>query len=324
MRASVIIPCYNAATTLPETLDSIIPQLTAEDEILIIDDGSTDKTKDVISPYLSDQIRYFWQENSGGPASPRNQGIKLSRGEYIFVFDSDDIMAPGKLSISIESLICNPQAGLLFTNFKTIDEDGKLLKTGFLDNYTLISKLKKQNNLLLHEIKSPDACIFLASENYIGTSGVVVPRKIFDIIGPFDDSLKNGDDRDMWFRITRNYPILFIDKDLHSYRIRKSGISNGNATKRAKNKIKVLKRQLEKPLNRKFYLNIKKLISINYFDIAYDSYLNKKIPESRKFATLSLVTYPSSRTTLLLIKTLIPKKLTGLIRSLKHKKMHEK
>lgn len=274
MRASVIIPSYNAASTLPETIESILPQLTEQDEIIIVDDGSTDGTENCIRSYISNRVRYIRQDNSGGPASPRNTGIKAAKGKYIFLFDSDDLMLPAKIETSISILERNSDAGLLFTNFNTIDEQGHLLRHRFLDDYDFIKRLKSMEEGPVYRIEPPHACLQLAKENYIGTSGTVFPSSILTDLGYFDEKLKNGDDRDMWFRITRKYPSIYIDNELHLYRIRLGSISSGAATKRAQSKIKALEKQLENPLSQEYKQDIERLLSRNYHDIAVDAMNN--------------------------------------------------
>ncbi|WP_375177134.1 glycosyltransferase [Marinobacter mobilis] len=317
MRASVIIPSYNAALTLQETLDSIIPQLTREDEAIIIDDGSTDNTLEVVKPYLSRNVIYLRQENSGGPAAPRNKGIAHARGRYIFLFDSDDLMLPGKIENSIDSLARYPNAGLLFSNFRTIDENGLLLKANFLEGYTLISQLRNNQSEPSFLIEVPDGCEHLASENFIGTSGVVIRKEVLERVGSFDESLNNGDDRDMWFRITRQYPIIFYDKVLHSYRISRNGISKGNATKRAISKIKVLEKQIRNPISKKFEKEILKLLSDNYLDIAYDNFQKNELKTARTNALKALNRHASIRAVKILMATFIGKVGVTAIRGLK-------
>ena len=191
---SIIVPSFNAANTLPETLASIVPQLSEHDEIIVVDDGSTDETPDVMEGWSTSRVRYVRQANSGGPASPRNRGIREANGSLIALFDSDDIMLPGKLEATRQAFSHYPDAGLLFTNFSTIDELGNVLSSRFLDSYTFTGPFCAKDEACVR-IEPPEAYRALGSENYIGTSGVVIPRKVFDRLGGFDESLTNGDDR---------------------------------------------------------------------------------------------------------------------------------
>ncbi|MEQ5833999.1 glycosyltransferase family A protein [Marinobacter sp. NFXS9] len=325
MRASVIIPSYNAASTLPETIESILPQLTEQDEIIIVDDGSTDNTKDLVSLYLNKRIRYIWQPNSGGPASPRNRGIAAARGEYIFLFDSDDIMLPGKIEDSLAALSEHPDSGLLFTNFKTIDEHGNTLRNRFLDSYSFIKKIQNNPKKAVFRLPAPEPWLYLSKQNFIGTSGVVIPKSIFLDVGYFDEEIQNGDDRDMWFEIAKRYNIIYLSNEYHEYRVHQNSISSGNATKRATNKIKVLERQLKNSsttkfqgnINREFKLNIRKLISKNYHDIACEQVNSGNHLSALKSIFRSIAHYPSKNSLSLLMKISLGQNLLGKMRKTK-------
>lgn len=321
MRASVIIPSYNAASTLPETIESILPQLTEQDEIIIVDDGSTDGTENCIRSYIGDRVRYIRQDNSGGPASPRNTGIKAAKGKYIFLFDSDDLMLPGKIDTSVSALEQHPDAGLVFTNFRTIDEEGKILKYRFLDAYSFINELSGNYNMGVIRIDTPEACLHLAKENFIGTSGVAIPASIVKKNGQFDEKVQNSDDRDMWFRITRNHSIIYLPEEFHCYRIRKGSISYGNDTKRAESKLIVLKKQLENPINPSFESDIKNLISYNYHDIAYDALNSRRYKSAQNAIKMALKYKINYRNIALFFKIVMTPELLSFLRQLKHKLM---
>lgn len=108
-KASVIIPVYNGGDYIGETIDSILSQSFHDFELIIVDDGSTDDTADVIHGFRDSRIRYFHQPNSGKPASPRNNAIRKSEGDIIFIFDSDDIMLPGKLATTVQCMELAPE-----------------------------------------------------------------------------------------------------------------------------------------------------------------------------------------------------------------------
>ena len=94
---SVVIPTYNRMESLKRAIDSVLSQTDSDYEVLVMDDGSTDDTRRIVESYGTALIRYDWQPNSGGPATPRNRGIDLARGEWIAFLDSDDVWYPQKL-----------------------------------------------------------------------------------------------------------------------------------------------------------------------------------------------------------------------------------
>lgn len=276
---SIVIPSFNAAETLPPTLRSVIAELGPSDEVVVVDDGSTDDTASVVSDFGDSRIRYIHQPNSGGPASPRNRGISEARGELIFLFDSDDLMLPGKIAVAKAAYHDNRDGGLFFTNFMTIDEDGNTLNPRFLDDYDFTGPFSKTESFVRFE--PPVAYRALARQNFVGTSGVAVPKAVLDEIGPFDETLRNGDDRDMWFRLTRQYPTVYIPQIHHCYRVGQNSISKGSAHKRTPAKLKVLERQLAHPLDQAFEADLRELIADNYYALAYESFYDGHMRECR-------------------------------------------
>ncbi|SDW60218.1 glycosyltransferase family 2 protein [Marinobacter mobilis] len=268
-RFSIVVPIYNCESKIAETIDSIISEMSDCDELLLIDDCSSDSTPNVVQNYLGNNIKYFClDENSGGPSAPRNYGIEKAIGEYVVLFDSDDIMMPGKLNLTEQAFNRFPIANLVFTNFNTIDESGEMIESNFLVKYDFIKNICYKSDDKFIYIDTPTNLRQLAKANYIGTSGVAIRRKLFDVISPFDSLLKNGDDYDMWLRISRISPFVFVDEILHSYRITGSGISNKGSLKLSPARIEVLKRQLINPLDREFCNDINYWIYRNYISMS--------------------------------------------------------
>lgn len=111
---SVVIPTYNRAKYVTETIDSVLSQSYTDYEIIVVDDGSTDNTREALAPYM-DRIRYIHQQNSGVSAA-RNRGIKAARGKWIAFLDSDDIWLPEKLAVQIKDISKYPGVCLHTTN----------------------------------------------------------------------------------------------------------------------------------------------------------------------------------------------------------------
>lgn len=101
---SIIIPTYNRASSLKRTLISIINQTYTDYEVIIVSNGSTDNTKDIVDQFQDERLKYIFQKGSGSPASPRNTGIKSSKGDYIAFCDDDDLWLPEKLEKQIAFL----------------------------------------------------------------------------------------------------------------------------------------------------------------------------------------------------------------------------
>lgn len=124
-RVSVIIPTYNRADYLYITLENISNQTFTDFEVIVVDDGSPKKEAESVCSEFS-FCRYVWIPNSGGPATPRNRGIELARGEYIALVDDDDLWVPQKLEEQVAVLDSNPDFGLVHSYCECIDEEGKL------------------------------------------------------------------------------------------------------------------------------------------------------------------------------------------------------
>ncbi|MAN51397.1 MULTISPECIES: glycosyltransferase family 2 protein [unclassified Marinimicrobium] len=240
-KATVIIPAYNAENYIEESINSILSQSFQDFEIVVVNDGSTDRTSNVVRSIDDSRIQLIEQSNSGGPSKPRNVGIAASNGEYIFMFDSDDLMHREKIELSISALNSVPSGDLLFTNFRSIDEKGEVLKGNFLkDGYdSFWSLINSRSNVSL--IENAEIFPSLIRANFIGTSSVVIRRSALGPEDRFNERLRNSDDRLFWIHFARHHNFIFLNEILHSYRIQPNSISNQGFIRRADSKIEALK-----------------------------------------------------------------------------------
>ena len=210
-KVSVIIPTYNRADLLPRAIKSVLNQTFKDFELIIVDDGSTDNTKEVVKGFQKEdgRIRYIWQENSGGAAKPKNKGIKNSKGDYIAILDSDDEWLPEKLQKQLELFknSSNPQIGFVSCHALIINEkNGKKLE------YRIPRYKNVLKNILTHD--------------YMGSgSGMIYKKTVFDDIGLFDEKLKTGQDWEMRIKLARKYDFDFVDEPLFKYYIHSENIS---------------------------------------------------------------------------------------------------
>ena len=304
-KVSVIVPIYNAEKFIAQTLNSILSQSYQNIEIVLVDDCSSDNTNVIIEPFLSDNVKYFCEpKNHGGPSGPRNTGIKNASGELIMMFDSDDIMLPGKIEKSVSCMIANPGIGLLCTGFQSIDNNNQLLNENYLLEYQKFRAVFTPANNGANRIESTKAYSELFYSNFVGTSSVVIPKGVFETVGYFDESLTNGDDRDMWYRIAKKYDFIFIDEILHQYRINEGGISARGGSN-AKNRIQVLEKQNtpDLPLNLKKQLN--KLLSVNFMALARYNIDTQNRADARTLILKSFSLKPSLSAFKLFIKSFL-------------------
>src|SRR3989338_243061 len=119
---SIIIAAYNKAEFTCRAIDSVLNQTYPHIEIIVVDDGSTDDTRQRVSAY-GDKVRYFYKEN-GGACSARNYGIRLAQGEYIALMDCDDMYEASKIELSVDYLRTHPEVGFVHTAAYFVDEEG--------------------------------------------------------------------------------------------------------------------------------------------------------------------------------------------------------
>lgn len=213
---SIIIPAYNAQEFLSETLESILKQSYENIEIILIDDGSTDETSQIVSRY-KDRVKYFFQNNSGGCAVPRNLGIQKSLGEFLCFNDADDLMIVDRVESQVDFLLKNPKVGLVFSDYINFFDKVFYPKTHFetCTNLQLLLDGKK-------EIIFENACPHLARENF-GISSSFMMRKELSLKVPyFESSLKSSEDFHFYYRLARTTNVGIINKvgmcrRLHSY-----------------------------------------------------------------------------------------------------------
>jgi glycosyltransferase involved in cell wall biosynthesis len=193
-RVSVIIPTYNRAQFITQAIKSVLKQTLRDFELIIIDDGSTDNTKEIIGSN-NYWLRYYFQENKGVSAA-RNLGIRLAEGEYIAFLDSDDTWRKQKLAHQMAFFEQNPEYKICHTN-----------ETWYRHGEHLNQKKKHQkfSGWILEQLLP--ICI-------VSPSSVVIHREVFNKAGFFDETLPVCEDYDLWLRIGVFYPFLFLDKPL--------------------------------------------------------------------------------------------------------------
>jgi len=187
-----MIPTYNRAHVLPRALDSVLNQTLSPKEIMVIDDGSTDGTRTLLSRYTN--IKILHQSNSGVSAA-RNRGIETALGQWLTFLDSDDEWLPDKLEKQWQAVI----------------HDGKKVSHTeeiWIRNGKRVNPMKKHQKYggWIYE-KCLPLCV-------ISPSSVMIHRSVFDDVGVFDESLEVCEDYDLWLRICAKYPVLFIKDPL--------------------------------------------------------------------------------------------------------------
>ena len=198
---SVVIATYNMAKYLPIAVRSALAQTYSNIEIHVVDDGSTDNTRDVMREFENDpRVIYHWQENQG-QARAKNKGILESRGEYVAFLDADDMWLPEKLEKQIPLLEASERTGVVYSMFSCMDADGNPIPTG-------------PRPLHRQRITGP-----LLIDNFVGFNTTVVRRRCFEELGAFDESLPMGIDYALWLRFSTRYEFDYVAEPLVYYRV---------------------------------------------------------------------------------------------------------
>jgi glycosyltransferase involved in cell wall biosynthesis len=206
---SVIIPTYNRGNLVVEAVTSVLHQTFPNYEIVVVDDGSTDGTAEILSSFVQKGlIRYFYQVNQG-LARARNRGIAESKGEIISFLDSDDLFEPELLQTQVEYLNHHPDAGLVNTGFCKFHKDG--IDSEFRDTSWFSGWIYPQ--ILTYWL------------TLMAIDTVAVPRYVLDDVGYFDEHFKKSEDLDLWRRIARKYPFGHVARSLARVRVHEGTLS---------------------------------------------------------------------------------------------------
>lgn len=211
---SIVIPAYNSAHFIRETLDACLAQTYPDTEIIVIDDGSTDDTVSIVQSY-GEKVRLIQQSNSG-PAIARNTGIESAEGDYIQFCDSDDILYPTKIQRSMDLLLKHPDAALVYCQMQPVDEQGSPLSdvpvapdASYFSADDLFCKM-------LHANGSP-----------IQTSTILVRKSALIDVGMYraDPDHRCAEDWDLLLRLADKYCFVGIHEILVNYRVREGALT---------------------------------------------------------------------------------------------------
>ncbi len=216
-KVSTIIPTYNSSAFIERAVGSVLRQTFTDWELLIVDDGSTDDTVELVTKFIKQDSRiklFRTPQNSGGPALPKNIGIENARGEYVAFLDHDDEWLPEKLAKQLK-----------------VFEDSKDLRLGLVSCYVNVIDNKK--NKILYKYNRfyiKDNLNKIINSNYVySCSSVMTKLSILKIVGSFDTNLKISDDWDMWIRISKaQYSFGLSPEYLLNYFVHNKNVSYGN------------------------------------------------------------------------------------------------
>ncbi|MBN1516148.1 glycosyltransferase family 2 protein [Candidatus Sumerlaeota bacterium] len=205
--ASIIIPAHNSENFIARAINSALAQDYRPIEIIVVDDGSIDKTADIVQIF-GPPVRYFHQVNAG-PSAARNRGIQEAMGEFILFLDSDDEYLPGRVRKGIEPMLLNEQVGITHTRCILQYADGNTELGG--ERFMRLCRYIEP--LLLHPF-------------FQSTPGVSCRRTALESVGTFDEQLASREDHDLWMRIREEWEYAHIPEPLVRVHIRQESYSS--------------------------------------------------------------------------------------------------
>jgi glycosyltransferase involved in cell wall biosynthesis len=231
---SVIIPTFNRAYCISRTVDSALKQTYHDLEIIVVDDGSTDNTSELMhSLYAEDKRVVYIQQVNTGVAGARNRGLSAARGDFVALLDSDDIWLPRKLELQIACLQRFPEIGMVWSDMEAIDPDGKVFNPKYIRTMYSGYSTFTMNELFPNQYKLKDVAPFapaleaviadakfysgyifsqMVMGSLVHTSTTVLRRERLSKVGGFNEDLKySGEDFDFHLRTCREGPVGFLD-----------------------------------------------------------------------------------------------------------------
>lgn len=198
VEVSAIIPTFNRRALLPVTIDSVLAQTRPVDEIIVVDDGSTDGTHELLAERYGDRIRYAWQPNAGVSAA-RNRGMAMARGRYFALVDSDDTWHADKTRLQLEWLQAHPAFGMVLCDVTRIEADGSII-----DIFRRRDTIREDGWILRWIIHNPA----------LAPASAMFRREVFEDVGGFDEGLRTAEDLDFHLRVARRWQVGVVEQAL--------------------------------------------------------------------------------------------------------------
>lgn len=225
---SVIIPAYNAERTILKTIASVRQQTYRDLEIIVVNDGSRDRTLETLATVSDERLKVYSYENGGLPTA-RNRGIARATGDYISFIDADDLWTEDKLEKQLSALQQNPQAGVAYSWVICMVQDEK-----DPDKITFVSDNKVRHTGNIY----PD----LLLSNFIGNgSNILARRKAIELVGEFEPSLKSCEDWDYYLRLAAQWEFVLVPEAQVLY-LKTAGTMTSKASMMEREGIRVIER----------------------------------------------------------------------------------
>lgn len=212
---SIILPTYNRAHRVGKAIESVLTQTYTDFELLVIDDGSTDETEQVVTRYMDKRVHYYRMAENGGQSKARNCGMQMAQYDYLAFEDSDDLWRPEKLKVQMETMQGAEQdVGMVYHKFRYDLGEGR----GMVLPDEKIPLERKSGNIYEQ----------LLWDNMVGMPTMLLKKECVNVVGGLDESLKCLEDYDFALRIAQKYKAIFINEIYLDATYSVSGVSGGD------------------------------------------------------------------------------------------------
>jgi glycosyltransferase involved in cell wall biosynthesis len=270
--ASIVIIAYNCAEYVGHAIQSALEQTWPQLELIVVDDGSTDTTGDVVRRISDGRVKYIRQENKG-PNAARNEGIRHARGEFVAFLDCDDWWLPDKLSKQITRVANDTEIGLVYSLAIRVDASGK---EG--DRFDSVVEGRVLDRLLLGNCIAGSA------------SSALVTRRAIDAVGMFDETLHYAEDWEYWIRIASQFTVACVP-DFDVYLLNRPGSQGKNAQATRRDSLRFIHAALDRYAPSRPFFRRAALAQLHYV-ASYNLWAAGLIWDARRELLRSLVYNP--------------------------------
>lgn len=277
---SVIIATYNRANFLSETIESVLNQRFKDFELIVVDDGSSDETGEILAAYGS-TIRHYYQDNSG-PSAARNVGVAHANAQWIAIQDSDDLCAPNHLEVLHRYTQNRPDCGMVFAN-------GNYLRGPEHGRNTIIP-VDKSRRLSTHGVTLKD----IFEKSIVRLQASLISKSAYDSIGGHDESLRICMDLDLALRLFMNYPVGYVDEAVFSYRKHEGNIGRNEELRLTENIRVIQKLLLDYPRAENFLgrEKVARRLAYRYYRLAKGRWKRGQYDDARRAIREALLLRP--------------------------------
>ena len=210
MLISVVVPSYNHARYISQTIASILAQTSAPFEVIIVDDGSSDGSQELLTKIDDPRIRINLLEKNMGACAAMNIAVQMTRGDLVAVCNSDDLWEPNKLERQLAVIRRSPHIGAVYTNVSWIDHEGNNVQKGQKTPGRVFTQPNRSRGQWIKDLILKGNCLCHPS--------VLIRREAYDRVGYYDNRFRQLPDYDMWLRLLQKYDIFVLNERLVKFR----------------------------------------------------------------------------------------------------------